>query len=162
MPVCYQYLYSPAPLFFNRLIYFGIYVFYSEKQSYVTKRKNTEWYLVWVQHLLKRKHVGCANLWHSLSPSPAAVCNEGSCFGNYEQEEWKGMDSFLHFGTMLSVLHLVINSHGPFWKGSRLFSFFFWKLAWIYVQQKPTAGRLFIYFFSFLLLHLCVKNSRIF
>lgn len=127
MPVCYWYLYSPAPLFFNRLIYFGIYVFYSEKQSYVTKRKNTEWYLVWVQHLLKRKHVGHANLWHSLSPSPAAVCNEGSCFGNYEQEEWKGMDSFLHFGTMLSVLHLVINSHGPFWKGSRFFSFFFLK-----------------------------------
>lgn len=59
------------------------------------------------------------------------------------------MDSFLHFGTMLSVLHLVINSHGPFWKGSRFFSFFFWKLAWIYVQQKPTAGRLFIFFLSF-------------
>lgn len=118
----------------------------SEKRSYVTNRKK-----YWLTFGLNSASCGkttCGTC------KPLALLPHPFCCLQWRMLVWEwwagrmkrnGLSSRL--GTMLSVLHLVINSHGPSQKGSRFF-YFFWKLAWIYVQQKPTAGRLvFVSFF---------------
>lgn len=111
-PFCdhYPYLHSLAHAYFERLIYSGIYVIESKKWSYLTKEKvlNATWSEF---HILWKDNMGCANPWCS-SPTTTIVCNEGWDFlrmmGRRNEKEW-----VLFWTLGLSVLHLVINSHGP-------------------------------------------------
>lgn len=75
--------------------------------------------------------------------------------GRRNEKEWA---LFYTLDLCWVSFHLVINSHGPSWKGSRFLSYFLktcLNLCAIETYCRQVG-------FCFFLLHLCVKNSRVF